>query len=315
LPSFWERFHKVPRSLRYLVLVGLVCGLGYYLYSAVRSANTKGGIAFVANQTGNWELFVVQEDGSGLTQLTESDLDARAPAFSPDGKQLAYVTSDGALAVMALGNKETTTLALPTGRYGHPTWLSDGSGLVFTAYAVTPPTEDADFQLWSFAEQKARPFLVQTGPQDYPALSPVGDQIAYISSIMTMVPGMGSSVTQQLWVTSLREGKPRQLLLGSAQDNRPAWSPDGKQLVFSSDRRGNPDLWLIQVETQETTQLTDTAAAEAGPAWSPDGKKVVYVAQDGEQSQLMMLDVATKQSKKLAPFGEKPVAIREPSWR
>lgn len=315
MQSFWKRFRVVPRSLRYLILAGLVCGLGYYLYSAVRSAHTKGGIAFVANQTGNWELFVVQEDGSGLTQLTESDLDERAPAFSPDGKQLAFVTSDGALGVIVLGSQAKTPVALPAGRYGHPTWLRDGSGIVFTAYSVTPPTEDADFQVWSFADQKARPFLVQTGPQDYPALSPSGDQIAYISSIMTMVPGLGSSVTQQLWVTSLREGKPRQLLLGSAQDSRPAWSPDGQQLVFSSDRKGNPDLWLIQVASQETMQLTETAAAENSPTWSPDGKKIVYVAQEGEQAQLMLLDVATKQSKKLAPFGEKSVEIREPSWR
>src|SRR5262249_1182580 len=147
-----------------------------------------------------------------------------------------------------LGAEDALEIALPPGRYGYPTWLSDGKGIAYTHYTVNPPNEDADFFVYSFDEQKQRPYLAQTGPQDYPALSPTGDQLAYISSLATLIPGFGSTVTQQLWVASLRDGKPVQLLLGTAGDTRPAWSPDGKLIAFSSARKGSADIWTVNAD-------------------------------------------------------------------
>src|ERR1700755_1737949 len=85
-----------------------------------------GRIAFVANRKGDWDLFLMNGDGTGLTQLTDTPLDERQPAISPDGKRVAYSTSDGALWVMSLETKTADALPLPAGRYGYPTWTSDG---------------------------------------------------------------------------------------------------------------------------------------------------------------------------------------------
>jgi WD40-like Beta Propeller Repeat len=66
----------------------------------------------------------------------------------------------------------------------------------------------------------------------------IGRSISALSNaaLATMVPGSGATMTKQLWIVSLQTGKPRQLFHGSSQDTRPAWSPDGKQIAFSSDR-------------------------------------------------------------------------------
>jgi Tol biopolymer transport system component len=88
----------------------------------------------------------------------------------------------------------------------------------------------------------------QTGPQDYPAVSPDGTQVAYMSSIATLVPGHGATITQQLWIVSLQLGKPRQLFHGSSQDTSPAWSPDGKQIAFSSNRSGPVEIWVADAD-------------------------------------------------------------------
>ena len=274
-----------------------------------------GKIAFVANVKGNWDLFVMNGDGTGVTQLTDTPFDERQPAISPDGQRVAYSTSDGALRVMALADKTAEALTLPAGRYGYPAWLGDGSGLVHTSYTFAPGNEDADFFVYVFADRQQRPFLMQTGPQDYPALSPDGDTLAYISSLATALPGFGSTVTQQLWVSSLKYGRPSQLLLGSSGDTRPAWSPDSAWIAFSSAREGSPDLWMIRPDGKEPARLTDSPEAETSPAWSPDGRQIAYVSTQAGRMRLMLLDVQTRASRVLSPFGSDDVEVKDPCWR
>lgn len=277
----------------------------------------KGGgkIAFVANRNGNWDLFLMNGDGGGLAQLTDTPLDERQPTISPDGGRVAYSTSDGVLWVMSLESKAAEALPLPAGRYGYPAWLSDGSGLVYTSYKFMPGSEDADFFVYSFADKQERPFLTQTGPQDYPALSPDGSALAYVTSQATVVPGFGSRITQQLWLASLREGRPLQLAVGSEGETRPAWSPDGKRIAFSSARRGSQDIWTVNPDGQELARLTETPSAETSPAWSPEGREIAYVSTEAGRMRLMLLDVATRASRPLSPFGAESVEVKDPCWR
>jgi TolB protein len=312
-----------------LLLLLLLLAQGLYFYRQTRQKVQRaiipeiqtarkphqGRIAFVANPGGNWELFLMNGDGTGLVQLTESPLDERSPAISPDGEQIAYSTSDGALWVMNAATKSATQIPLPANRYGYPTWSGDGSGIIYTAYKFTPGNEDADFFLYSLKDQKEQSFLTQTGPQDYPAFSAEANALAYISSAATVLAGVGSRMTQELWVVSLKDSKAVQLALGSESETRPAWSPDGKWIVFSSNRQGNPDLWAINSEGRELTQLTSSPAAETSPAWSPDGGEIVYVSTASGRMQLMLLDVRTRESRSLSPFGSSTVEIKDPAWR
>lgn len=275
----------------------------------------RGKIVFAANVKGNWDLFAVSADGTGLTQLTDTPLDERTPAISPDGGRLAYSTSDGALWVMPLDTKAAVALPLPAGRYGYPAWTGDGGGIIYTSYTFAPGNEDADFFVYSFADGRPRPALTQTGPQDYPAPSPRGDALAYVTSQATVLQGFGSTLTQQLWIASLTAGRPSQMLLGSRADTRPAWSPGGEWIAFSSERAGGPDLWMIRPDGRELTRLTESPAAETSPSWSPDGREIVYVSTESGRMKLMLLDVAARASRPLAPFGPDAAEAKDPSWR
>jgi TolB protein len=291
----------------WVVAIALLC-------AEAHGSTFSGTFVFVANPSGNWELFMLRS-GEAPVQLTKTPLDERAPALAPDGKRVAYATSDGALWIMELASRKTSKVSLPKGVYGYPSWLPDGSGIVYTSYQYTPPQEDADLYLHVLKPASTRLLVLQTGPQDYAAIAPAGDRVAYVSSVATTLPGFGSTVSQQLWIASLRNGKPSQLFMGSSHDTSPAWSRDGRSLAFSSNRSGTPEIWIAAADGRGAQQLTKGPGAKTSPAWSPDGSQVAYISRASGRSRIEIFDVRSKTSRVLAVFDARPIDVRDPDWR
>lgn len=75
------------------------------------------------------------------------------------------------------------------------------------------------------------------------------------------------------------EGGAAELLTSSSSRSlSPSWSPDGKHLVFSSDREGVFNLWTIEVATGKTRRLTNVVGGAFAPDWSPDGKRIAFLS-------------------------------------
>ena len=72
----------------------------------------------------------------------------------------------------------------------------------------------------------------------------------------------------------------------SGVDAQPSWSPEGKSLVFSSDRSGNPDIWILPLGGGDLLQLTDDPSEDARAAWSPDGRQIAFVSSRGHGARL-----------------------------
>ena len=110
--------------------------------------------------------------------------------------------------------------------------------------------------------------------------------------------------TFHIWIMKPDGTGLKQITFGHGDDREPRVSPDGKMIVFASDRafktgpdgssQGSYDLWTVPVAGGEPTQLTTSDEDEFGPSWSPDGKRIVFVSGTGiSATAIKAFDVTT----------------------
>jgi Tol biopolymer transport system component len=134
----------------------------------------------------------------------------------------------------------------------------------------------------------------------HPTLSPDGKQIAFaaLGDIYVMPVG----------------GKPVNLTRDAALDTEPAWSPDGTQLAYSSDKDSEHlQLWVRDMQSGRSRRLTELTTQPQGAAWSPDGTRIAFFNVDGmwRVAQMSVIDVASGKVTKVHDSLPQPGA---PTW-
>src|SRR5579875_2821411 len=108
-----------------------------------------------------------------------------------------------------------------------------------------------------------------------PQISPAGKLVVYVVSTVDLD---ANSISSTLWLASTDKGETRQLTNTTKKDRHPRWSPDGKHILFESNRSGDNQLWIIAIDGGEARQLTTISTEASNGIWSRDGKYIAFVS-------------------------------------
>lgn len=87
-------------------------------------------------------------------------------------------------------------------------------------------------------------------------------------------------------ITDLVDTRVRQLTSDPGTDRHPAWSPNGSEIAFDSDRSGSPQIFVMRKDGTGVRQLTHAPSPSSAPSWSPDGRQIVFQAERDGNSDL-----------------------------
>lgn len=131
----------------------------------------------------------------------------------------------------------------------------------------------------AFAQEKRRPMKVEDlfrfKRLSDPQISPDGKYVAYVETVVDLQANKTSS---SIWLAPTSRGEPRQLTTSGKKDRHPRWSPDGKWILFESDRSNTSQLYVISLTGGEAKQLTSISTGASDAIWSPTGDQIAFVS-------------------------------------
>jgi hypothetical protein len=214
-----------------------------------------------------------------------------AATWSPDGRELIY-SMQGSLWRQRLGSPEARQLTSGPGYDFQPDWSPDGQSVIYVSYH----NDAMELRLLSLGTGASRPVVSDGAVNVEPRWAPDGKRIAYVSSayegrwhIFVATVGPDGQLEGPQRITEDRPGGlPRYYYGQHDQYLSPTWSPDGRELIFISNRGhiwGSGGFWRMAAHAGEAARELhyEETTWKARPDWSRDGKRVVYSSYLGGQ--------------------------------
>lgn len=264
-------------------------------------ARTK--IAYVAEQGGGRELFVMDYDGYEPRQITVDGSLNLMPRWSPDRRFLVFTAyrsrnrQDIDMVELATG-KRWTLISLP-GLNITPMFSPDGSRVAF----ATSRDGNSELYLLNLQTRTFERLTAHPGADLSPSWSPTGREIAFASD-----RGGGP----QIYLMSLDGSNVRRLTFDGDYNAAPAWSPRGDWIAYVC--RNDEKLYklcLISPDGRKRVQITTGRGVDDSPSWSPDGRHLVFSSAGEGKSHIYMINSDGRDLERLTSGG---TYHGSPSW-
>ncbi|MFQ5724300.1 MAG: prolyl oligopeptidase family serine peptidase [Terriglobia bacterium] len=218
-------------------------------------------------------LWLLKADGSDHRPLTSGNRNDFSPRWSPDGARLLYASGiDGSVQLYLrwMDTGQTAKLSQLTRAPSSLSWSPDGRWIAFTM----------------LVPEKEKPLARLPAP---PEGAEWAQRPRVIRRLLYRADGAGylESGHQQLFLLPAEGGTPRQVTSGPYNVNSPNWTPDGRHIIFSSNRRQdweydllNSEVYALSLADDSVRALTDRQGPDNSPRVSPDGRLIAYLGFD-----------------------------------
>ena len=314
---FVRRENSAPLGTLYRIPVfgGAAKRLRDDIASIMMLSSDGAHLAFARrNRAGNTEFVLANVDGVEERVLVSHSLEF--PAWSPDGNAIAFSVGNaesGAenMSIREIRLSDAVQKEITSQKWHHvgdKMWLPDGSGLIVSARDLKTSVK----QLWfvAYPSGETRPISNDLENLSHASLTADGrmlaaqqsnqvseiwsspltdvaigksvgpwgsDGLSFIADGRIVYSGLLSEATHELWIMNADGTDRKQVTFDRSNDISPAASPDGRYIVFTSNRSGNFEIWRMNLDGSNVLQLTRSNGANP-PSISPDGRWVIYLS-------------------------------------
>lgn len=262
-------------------------------------------------------IYMQRVDGTAVIKLTSDNSENAFPTFSPDGKHIAFCsTRSGVWNIyeMDVDGRNTVQITAGMNQCVHPSFSPDGTRIVYSSLGG----RSNQWELWvvNLGDGEKQ----EIGAGLFPNWSPQRD----VDRIAYQRPRDRGTRWFSLWTLDLVDGQARRITEVAVSANAaivsPAWSPDGKRLVFATilnpnqkhtRQRGEQDIWTVSVDGTDRRRLTDGIGINLSPAWASDNRVYFISDRGGTESVWSVLPAVGGASLALKPPGKtvNPTAV------
>jgi TolB protein len=258
----------------------------------------------VAEQQGKgrlYSLFVSDQDGENDFKIMESKDPIMSPAWSPDGRQLAYVSFEGSkssIFVQTLRSGNRFQVSNKPGINGAPSFSPDGRKLVITLGGVDG---NPDIYVLDITSRQTTRLTTHRAIDTEGTWSPDGKFIYFTSD---------RSGGPQVYRIASSGGTPERITFEGSYNARPRLSPDGTRLAVVHNDRGNFRIAVMNIERKDLLVLS-TGHQDESPSFAPNSDSLIYATREGGDGVLETVSADGLIRQKLASGrGD----VREPVW-
>jgi uncharacterized repeat protein (TIGR01451 family) len=276
------------------------------LSGAARAAHPgiNGKIAFAGYSAGDYNIWVMNADGSYRTYLTSSTDWELDPAFSPDGTKIAYTrgetTSLNDIWVMNQYGGGQTNLTPGPGIENDAAWSPDGSKIAFTSY------RDGDTDIYVMnADGSGQTNLTNHPGEDAdPTWSPDGSKIAFKSERDR------ATLLSEIYVMNADGSGQTNLTQSPAIEVDADWSPDGSKIAYAT--LHPHQIHVMNADGSGKTNLSQNSYIDEYPSWSPDGSKIAFTSWRDGNGEIYVMNADGSAQNNLTQLVDEDT---QPSWQ
>lgn len=301
-------------SIIRVLAVSFICLIAVMMTVSSQQIQEASGdrIVFAGNRDGDFDIYLMDSEGSIMGQLSDNNAQDISPNWSPDGSQVAFssnVDGDYDIYVIDMDSGKSTDLTNNSWEDIAPTWSPDGKQIAFTS------NRNANWDIHVMDADGGNPVRLTNEAifEGYASWSPDGEQLVYVRD---------RDDNRDIMVLDIDSGEALPLTTRpTSADYSPTWSPNGDLIAFVSSRSGNADVFVVDISCIGDSEECDDIAvnltsenaggSDLDPGWSPDGQEIIFASFGEDNTELFIIDL---DSGDISQLTKTVYDDRFPSW-